>query len=65
MQDGQTALHWASSDGDLDVAQVLLEKGGGADLAKMQDEVRARVCVCVCLSVSVSVSVSVCLVSER
>ena len=61
MQGGWTALHWASQEGHSDVAGVLLEKGGGADLAKIQDEVRTRVYVCVC----VSVSVSVCLVWKR
>ena len=44
-------------NGHSDVAVVLLEKGGGADLVKIQDLVRTGVCVCVCVSMFVSVSV--------
>ena len=39
LQDGWTALHVASLETHLDVAKVLLEKGGGADLAKIQTKV--------------------------
>jgi len=48
LQDGSTALHKASKYGHLGVAEVLLEKGGGADLAKMQTKVsilcRSMIC---------------------
>ena len=39
LQSGKTALHKAAEDGHSDVVKVLLEKGGGADLAKIQDAV--------------------------
>jgi hypothetical protein len=40
------------------VVEVLLEKCGGADLAKIQGKVGTRVCVCVFLSMSLSLSLS-------
>jgi hypothetical protein len=60
VQGGRTALHLASEYGHPGVAEVLLEKGGGADLAKIQDEVRLCVCVCFFLCLWVGVSISVC-----
>jgi ankyrin repeat protein len=39
LQYGSTALHVASQEGHLDVAKVLLKKGGGADLARIQTKV--------------------------
>jgi ankyrin repeat protein len=39
VQYGWTALHSAAVPGHLEVVKVLLEKGGGADLAKIQDSV--------------------------
>jgi ankyrin repeat protein len=39
VQDGWTALHWSSSEGFVADAEVLLEKGGGADLAKIKTNV--------------------------
>ena len=39
MQSGKTALHKAAEDGHLATVQALLEKGGGADLAKILNNV--------------------------
>jgi ankyrin repeat protein len=43
LQSGKTALHKAAEDGHSDVVKVLLEKGGGADLAKIQEKVSVKV----------------------
>ena len=48
MQHGWTALHQAVQEGHSDVVEVLLEKGGGADLAKIQQDVSACVFVMCC-----------------
>ena len=45
VQNDETALAVASLKGHSDVAEVLLEKGGGAELAKIQDAVSVRVLV--------------------
>jgi len=45
LQSGKTALYKAAVDGHLGVAELLLEKGGGADLAKIQNAVSVRILV--------------------
>lgn len=46
LQNGWTALHWASLKDRLNVAKLLLEEEGGVDLARMQDSmVSVRLCV--------------------
>jgi hypothetical protein len=39
LQGGATGLYLAADRGNSDVAEVMLEKGGGADLAKIKSEV--------------------------